>query len=179
MNYLSTNRELFRLESWSHAFWLCVGGVIDDWRWCDWRCGSLILLLLDLITPPPLVLIFLRCYERLTAHRYAYVCICVCRPRRPIVYIYVCMYIYTYICIYVCMCSEIYVIKFWFFGVLIIWFVSYDRFFGWVAVLQQKGGRASTVSTHATPTLHQPFPTTESERAPITCFNRQGIRNLV
>ena len=30
LNYLSTNRELFRLVSWSHAFWLCVGGVIDD-----------------------------------------------------------------------------------------------------------------------------------------------------
>ena len=36
LNYLSTNRELFRLESWGHAFWLCVGGVIDE------RCVSVV-----------------------------------------------------------------------------------------------------------------------------------------
>ena len=68
------------------------------------RPAPLILLLLDLVTPPLLVLIFLCCYGRLTAHRYAYVCICVCRPRRPIVYIYVCIYMCRHmnICMYVC-----------------------------------------------------------------------------
>ena len=51
--------------------------------------------------------------------------------------------------------------------ILVICFIPYEldfsvffflfRFFGWAAVLQQKGGRANTVSTHAAPTLHQPF----------------------
>ena len=30
LSTLSTNHCLPQLESWSHSFWLCVGGVIDD-----------------------------------------------------------------------------------------------------------------------------------------------------
>ena len=57
--------------------------------------------------------------------------------------------------------------------ILVICFIPYElefsvffflfRFFGWVAVLQQKGGRANTVSTHATPTPINLLSTTEAE----------------
>ena len=62
--------------------------------------------------------------------------------------------------------------------ILVICFIPYElefsvffflvRFFGWVAVLQQKGGRANTVSTHAAPTLPSTFFRRLSRKARIT-----------